>query len=128
MVVMRTPALPGTDRVMAWIASAAAGVICSKGAPPCCSPTRPSLRVNALKTIAYLLLGFVVPLQLIACVFAFLARDSVAVTGLGLFAGAWLASGLTLLNAQPGTTSHAFGVFLLSIGACMVVLVSGAAF
>src|SRR4051794_28522703 len=87
-----------------------------------------AIDATELKTIAYLLLGFVVPLQLVACIFGFLARDSVAGTGLGLFAGAWLGSALTLLNAQPGTTSHAFGVFLLSVGAAMVVLVAGAAF
>jgi hypothetical protein len=75
-----------------------------------------AIDATELKTIAYLLLGFVVPLQLVACIFGFLARDSVAGTGLGLFAGAWLASSLTLMNAQPGTTSHAFGVVLLSIG------------
>ena len=35
--------------------------------------------------MAVLLLGFVVPLQLIASVLSFLARDTVAGTALGLF-------------------------------------------
>src|SRR3954451_2093414 len=46
-----------------------------------------------LRTIAIVLLGFSVPLMLIASIFSFLARDTVAGSALGLFAGAWLASG-----------------------------------
>src|SRR5437764_719783 len=66
-------------------------------------------------TIALILLGFVVPLELIAVVFCFLARDTVAATGFGLFAGAWFASALTLLNSAPSQTDKAFGVFLLAL-------------
>jgi succinate-acetate transporter protein len=80
------------------------------------------------KTIAFLLLGFVVPLELLATIFCFLARDTVAATGLGLFSGAWLASALTLMNAPPGQTDKAFGVFLLTLAAGMFVIVSGASF
>jgi succinate-acetate transporter protein len=87
-----------------------------------------AIDVTEGRTIAFLLLGFVVPLQFAATILAFLARDSVAGTGLGLFSGAWLASALTLLNAKPGSTSHAFGVFLLSVGAGMIVVVAGASF
>jgi hypothetical protein len=79
-------------------------------------------------TIALILLGFVVPLELLATVFCFLARDTVAATGLGLFSGAWLASGLTLLSAQPGQTDKAFGVFMLSLAAALFVIVAGASF
>jgi succinate-acetate transporter protein len=79
-------------------------------------------------TIALILIGFVVPLELLATIFCFLARDTVAATGLGLFSGAWLASGLTLLNAQPGQTDKAFGVFLLALAAGMFVIVAGASF
>src|SRR5436309_14232274 len=48
-----------------------------------------ALRPTEGKTIALILVGFVVPLMLIAAIFSFLARDTVAATGLGLFAGAW---------------------------------------
>jgi succinate-acetate transporter protein len=51
-----------------------------------------------------------VPLQLLATIFCFLARDTVAATGFGLFSGAWLASALTLINSPPGQTDKAFGV------------------
>lgn len=80
------------------------------------------------KTIAYVLLGFVVPLMLVATVFSFLARDTVAGTALGLFAGAWLASGLSLLTAPPGETSKALGVFYLTLAACFAVVIAGASF
>jgi succinate-acetate transporter protein len=73
-------------------------------------------------------LGFVVPLQLIACVLAFLARDTVAGTSLGLFAGAWLATSLAMLTAPPGSTSGAQGAFLLCVGGGFVVLIAGASF
>jgi uncharacterized protein len=80
------------------------------------------------RPIAFILLGFVVPLMLVASVLAFLARDTVAGTALGLFAGAWLASALVMLTSPPGQTSPAFGAFLLALGGGMVVLISGAAF
>jgi succinate-acetate transporter protein len=84
--------------------------------------------VTETKTVAFLLLGFVVPLQLVASVLSFLARDTIAGTGLGLFGGTWLATGLALLTGEPGARSHALGVFLLCVGGSMVVLVAGASF
>jgi succinate-acetate transporter protein len=80
------------------------------------------------KTIALVLLGFVVPLMLVATVFSFLARDTVAGTALGLFAGAWLASGLNFLSAAPGETSKVLGVFYLALAASFAVIIVGASF
>jgi succinate-acetate transporter protein len=79
-------------------------------------------------TVALILLGFVVPLELVATIFCFLARDTVAATGLGVFTGAWFASALTLMSSPPGQTDKAFGVFLLSLAASMLVIVGGASF
>jgi succinate-acetate transporter protein len=84
--------------------------------------------VTETKTVAFLLLGFVVPLQLVTSVLSFLARDTIAGTGLGLFGGTWLATALALLSGPPGARSHALGVFLLCVGTSMVVLVAGASF
>jgi succinate-acetate transporter protein len=78
-------------------------------------------------TVALIMLGFAVPLELIAAVLCFLARDGLAGTALGVFAGAWLASGLVLRSTTPGATSPAFGVFLLSIAGALAILVAGAA-
>jgi hypothetical protein len=84
--------------------------------------------VSETKTVAFILLGFVVPLQLIASVLSFLARDTIAGTGLGLFAGTWLATALALMAGPPGARNHALGLFLLCVGGSMVVLVAGASF
>lgn len=78
------------------------------------------------ETVALIVLTFTVPLQFIAAVLCFLARDTLGGSGLGVFAGAWLASGTVLLGSQPGATSPAFGVFLLAISGAMVVLIASA--
>jgi uncharacterized protein len=81
-----------------------------------------------LRSVAIILLGFVSPLMLVAAVFAFLARDTVAGTALGLFAGAWLASGLEFLTASPGQTNRVLGVFFLALAASFAVIIAGASF
>jgi succinate-acetate transporter protein len=77
--------------------------------------------------VALIVLGFTVPLQLTSAVLCFLSRDTVAGGGLGLFAGAWLASALVLLTSPPGATSTAFGVFLVALAGALLVIVGGAA-
>src|SRR4051812_4257377 len=56
--------------------------------------------------VALLLLAFVAPLQLVACIFEFLARDVVAGSGMGILAGTWLATSLVMRNLAPGATSR----------------------
>lgn len=58
------------------------------------------------KTVGYLLLGFAVPVQLVATVFAFLGRDSLVGTGFGLFTGTWLAFALTQLTRGMTYLTH----------------------
>jgi uncharacterized protein len=72
-----------------------------------------------------LVLAFVVPLEGLAGVFAFLARDGGAPTGLSLLAAAWVATAITVLNGPPGAHSAALGIFLLTLTATMAVLVAG---
>jgi succinate-acetate transporter protein len=79
-------------------------------------------------TVAIVVLAFSVPLQLLACIFALLARDTVAGTAMGLFAGAWLTAALSQLTAAPGSTDAALGAFQIAVAGCMLVLVAGAAF
>jgi succinate-acetate transporter protein len=62
-----------------------------------------------------------VPLQLLASVLGFLARDVAAATGMGVLAGTWGTVGLTTLTSPPGATSKELGVFLLTAGLCMFV-------
>jgi uncharacterized protein len=78
-----------------------------------------------LKVLPLLLLGFAVPLQLVAAVFAFLGRDSLVGTGFSLFTGTWLAYGLASLSSPPGHTSHLLGVFFLAVGGIFALLTGG---
>ena len=62
-----------------------------------------------------------VPLQLLASVMGFLARDPVAATGMGVLTGTWAVVGLTTLTSAPGVTSKELGVLLLCAGVAMFV-------
>src|SRR5437763_7016937 len=77
-------------------------------------------------TVAVVLLLFVAPLQLLASILGFLARDPVAGTGMGLLAGTWAAVGLLTLRSPVGATSHALGLLLLLSGTAMLVPALGA--
>lgn len=76
-------------------------------------------------TIALAALGLTVPVQLIASVFGFLARDPVAGTGMGILAGTWAAAGLATLTSPPGATSPGLGVVLVTCGLAMLVPAAG---
>jgi hypothetical protein len=80
------------------------------------------------KSVAYLLLAFVVPLEIMASIFAFLGRDALVGTSFGIFAGTWLAFAVSILTSAPGSTSPVLGVFFLSVGAIFVMLVGGGIF
>ena len=72
--------------------------------------------------VAYCLIGFVFPLQLLSSIFGYLARDVVAGTSMGILAGTWLSMGLIMLDApRPGATSDALGLFLLIAAVSMLV-------
>jgi succinate-acetate transporter protein len=62
-----------------------------------------------------------VPLQLLAAVMGFLARDPVAATGRGVLAGTWGIVGLSALTSTPGATSKELGILLVTAGLCMLV-------
>lgn len=71
--------------------------------------------------VAVAALALTVPLQLLASVLGFLARDPVAGTGMGILAGTWAAVGYLTLTAPPGTSSAGLGVVLLLSAACLLV-------
>jgi succinate-acetate transporter protein len=74
---------------------------------------------------ALVLVTFVAPLEFLAAVIAFLARDSIGATTLGVFAGSWFSSGWLLWTGDPSVLSHAFGFFLAGFGVvilCIAVL------
>lgn len=73
------------------------------------------------RVVALGVLVLTVPLQLVAAVVGFLARDPVAATGMGLLAGTWAAVSLTTLTSPPGDPSGGLGVLLLLSAACLLV-------
>jgi uncharacterized protein len=77
--------------------------------------------------VALILIAFVFPLQLVASVLGFLARDVVAGTGMGILGGTWLSIGLVTLTGEPGATSDALGLFLLLAAVAMLVPAAAAA-
>lgn len=70
-------------------------------------------------------LAVTAPLQLLASVLGFLARDPVASTGMGVLAATWALTGLVTLQSRPGEVSAGLGVLLLA--AAVAVLVPAAA-
>ena len=80
-------------------------------------------RVAAITAVAA-----TVPLQLLASIVGFLARDPVAATGMGVLTGTWAVVGLTTYTSPPGSTSAGLGVLLVTAGLAMFVpAVSGLA-
>jgi len=68
------------------------------------------------RQLAWILLGFVAPLELVSVVFAFLARDPAGAVALGLLGTSWTAVALIVLTS-PAPTSPILGVLML----CLVV-------
>ncbi len=77
--------------------------------------------------IAIVLIAFSFPLQLIASVFGFLGRDTVAATGFGVQGATWLIVGIDLLLTPPHHTSRPLGVFLLAAAAWVLICALGSA-
>lgn len=69
-------------------------------------------RTDRIQT-AVLILAFAPTVQIVACVFGFLARDAVAATALGVQAASWLAIGLSLLLSKPGSHGQSHELALL---------------
>jgi hypothetical protein len=87
----------------------------------------PWVKTADAHTIGLILVAFVAPLEAIATVFAFLARDTVAGATLGLFGASWLVGGLTTMQAKPGILDPGVGYFLLAF-TVVIVLLGAAAF
>jgi succinate-acetate transporter protein len=73
------------------------------------------------RTVALGALVLTVPLQLLAAVVGFLARDPVAATGMGILSGTWAAVCLASLTSPPGAASEGLGVLLLCSAACLLI-------
>ncbi|MBO0820567.1 MAG: hypothetical protein J2P26_06920 [Nocardiopsaceae bacterium] len=69
-----------------------------------------------------LVLAFVVPMEALSGVFAFLARDSGAATGLTTLSAAWLATSILVLRGPPGALSLPLSVFMLTLATLMLIM------
>lgn len=75
-----------------------------------------------VRVAGILLAGFVFPLEFLACVIAFLARDTATAATLGLFSTSWLALGLVDVLVDPASTSHAEGLYLIGFTVMILAL------
>jgi hypothetical protein len=78
--------------------------------------------VTEQKDVGMLLMSFVFPLELIATIVAFLARDTLGATTLGLFTTSWLAFGWADYASPAGTTSVTLGIYLFGFGTVALLL------
>ena len=80
-------------------------------------------------TVGLILAAFVFPLELLATVVAFVARDSFGGTGLGLFSTSWLALGLANMSASQDAVSRTVGLyefgFAFAVGLLAVAAFAG---
>jgi succinate-acetate transporter protein len=75
-----------------------------------------------VKNAGLILVAFVFPLQLIATIMAFLARDTIGATALGLFTTSWLTIGTLLIRSEPGATSRSLAYYLVYFSALIALL------
>jgi len=82
----------------------------------------PWLKPTEAHTVGILLAVFVGPIELLATVIAFLARDTASAAALGLFSVSWIAAGILNVTAEPGVLSAADGFFLIAFSIVVVIL------
>lgn len=70
--------------------------------------------------VGELLLVTAVPLQLIAAVLAYLARDAATGGAMGVLGVTWAGTGVVLTGSAPGSTSSALGLVLLAAGGLLM--------
>jgi succinate-acetate transporter protein len=74
------------------------------------------------KQLGEILVSFVFPIELLATIFAFLARDSMSAATLGLFTTSWLVLGVFYITQKAGSTSIALGIYLFGFAAAIYLL------
>jgi succinate-acetate transporter protein len=78
--------------------------------------------VGEQKDVGMILMAFVFPLELIATIIAFLSRDTLGATTLGLFTTSWLTLGWTDFSSPPGKLSTTLGIYLFGFGTVALLL------
>jgi hypothetical protein len=62
--------------------------------------------------VATVLLGYVAPLELLACIFGFLSRDTGTATAMGIFGSGWVTLAISFLLAGLTSRSTTIGMFM----------------
>jgi len=78
------------------------------------------LALDQTRDVGLILVTVPFVLQIIACVFSYLARDGAAGAAVGVLSAGWLAMGLIQVTSVPGTRSGALGLMLLAAGAVLL--------
>lgn len=79
------------------------------------------LALDQTREAGLILLAVPFVLQLVACVFSYLARDGAAGAAVGVLSASWLAEGLVHITSTPGSRSGALGLMLLAAGAVLML-------
>jgi hypothetical protein len=74
------------------------------------------------KQVGMMLMSFVFPLELISTVIAFLARDTLGATTLGLFTASWLTIGWADFSSPSGQKSITLAVYLFGFATAVLLL------
>lgn len=78
--------------------------------------------VSEQKDVGMTLIAFVFPLELTATIVAFLARDTLGATTLGLFTTSWLTLGWADQASPAGATSVTLGIYLFGFATAAFLL------
>ena len=78
--------------------------------------------LDETRVVALVLGLFVFPLQALAAVFAFLARETLGATAVGLISATWLTTAVTSYTLPPGSTTITLGIFQLSLAIVLLLL------
>ena len=80
------------------------------------------VKPEEMHTIGLMHASFVGPLEGLAAIIAFLARDTVSGVALGLFTGSWFLTGFAEMEATPGILSSAQAYFLIAFTVAVLLL------
>jgi succinate-acetate transporter protein len=78
--------------------------------------------LHEAKEIGLVMVLSVFPMELIAAIFAFLARDSMSTATLGLFSVSWLTLGFFDIVTKPGAQSVALGIYAFGFAGAIFLL------
>jgi uncharacterized protein len=79
------------------------------------------IAVTQATEVGWILLAVPFVLQLIACVFSYLARDGATGAQLGVLATTWAGLGIVHIVSTPGSRSGALGLLLLASGGMLLL-------